>query len=180
MNSIAGPPVSFTTLAPKSLPLRVCCPMKACTPLRYRMTPTFTGVPCANTGCGRMLVAKAPAPVARRSRRLGMARFVMWYPSGVESAGLALCRRGALRVNIFDSLDDRQIPGTAAQIAPELGPDTVPVEIRNAGKHVVSCRQHAGRTEPALQRMPQIECFSDGRHQVVALIALDRPNLRAV
>src|SRR3954466_13998874 len=172
MNSIAGPPASFTTLAPKSLPLRVCCPMKACTPLRYRMTPTFTGAPCENTGRGRMLVAKAPAPVARRSRRLGMVRFVIWYPSGLDSAGLELCGRGALRVDIFDGLDDRQIPGTAAEIAAKLGSDTVPVEIGNARKPFIGSRQHAGRTESALQRMSQIERPAYCRRQVVVLIAL--------
>src|SRR5215470_1503826 len=50
-------------------------------------------------------------------------------------------------------LDDVMIAGTAAQIAVEIGPYGGLVRMRDAPDEIDCRHDHAGRTEPALQRM---------------------------
>src|SRR6266436_5586373 len=76
-------------------------------------------------------------------------------------------------------LDDVVIAGTAAQIAVEVRPDGGLIGMRDAPEQIDRRHDHAGRTEPALQRVILVKRGLHGMKFISISQALDGCDLRA-
>src|SRR5215468_9757225 len=92
-------------------------------------------------------LSECPFTFPRRGEVKSGATMSLIQPSNSALGACAALGHGRHR------LDDVVIAGTAAQIAVEIGPYGGLVRMRDAPDEIDCRHDHAGRTEPALQRM---------------------------